>query len=130
MYLPIILEQRYINQLDHDHFLSTHLLSTHLLSASFTIGLTCYPLICYQFTCYLFHFLSASLALRPQLLSPYLLSSLAYYQASTAIKTFVLQAQLLSIFICYPKLSYLNMLPSKKKNSKLVVIKTSSQLLS
>ena len=67
-------------------------------------------IICYQFTCYLFHLLSASVALRPHLLSPHLLSSLTLairsicYQASLAIKTFALQSQLLLMLICYPKL--------------------------
>ena len=54
------------------HLLSPHFLSTHLLSNSFAINSVAITFICYQ----------ASFAIRPQLLSTHLLSSLTCYQAN------------------------------------------------
>ena len=67
------------------HLLSLHLLSTHLLSSSFAINSVAFTFICYQ----------ASFAIRPQLLSTHLLSSLTCYQAN-----------LLSILRCNQQFGY------------------------
>ena len=87
-------------QTEHDHLLSTHLLSTHLLSASldipsFAINSLAINSLAICFTCYLFHLLSASLALRPHLLSPPLLSG------QFAIRPHLLSKRLLSSLNCY-----------------------------
>ena len=86
--------------------LSTHLLSTHLLSASLAISLTCYQphllsphllsnsftinSVAITFICY-----QASFAIRPQLQSTHLLSSLTCYLAN-----------LLSILSCNQQFCY------------------------
>ena len=135
MYLPIILEQRYI------------------ISCTTIIcyRLTCYRLTCYQLTCYQTHLLLASLAIpsfainslaicftsfRPHLRSDLNCSRHTCSPASLTIRPQLLSKRLFFRLNCYQFSSAIQNYPilirchQKKKNSKLVVIKTSSQLLS